>query len=80
MKVRYCETPLQGLMPCQTGWGNASAEGVQTCQDEPMEKNCHYIVDTNELYCPYCNSKIEMPKEEHLFGDNIRGVTKAFKR
>lgn len=55
MKVRYCLTPLRGQNPCLVGWGAADKDGCRTCQDEPIEENCHNIVDTEDYYyCPTC--------------------------
>lgn len=60
MKVRYCMTPLQRLLPCGAGWANYGEDKSETCQDEPMEENCHCIMDTDNLHCPYCGGKIEI--------------------
>jgi len=66
MRVRYCETQLQKLMPCGVGWGNSSCEkngkiNARTCHDEPMKENCHNIVDDNALRCPYCGGDLVLP-------------------
>lgn len=72
MKKRYCETPLQRLLPCDVGWGDITqrADGwgceSKSCYDGPMEKNCHYIVDTDKLNCPYCGSHLESTLEIEL--------------
>lgn len=59
MKKRYCRTVLQHLMPCDNGWASYNNIEWKNCYDEPMEKNCHNIIDTDNLYCPYCKSKLE---------------------
>ena len=58
-KVRYCETPLQQLMPCIVGWGNVNSDGISSCRDEGMKENCHNVVDVKDLRCPYCGSHLE---------------------
>ena len=66
MKTKYCLTRLQKIIPCDVGWGSASNDGVKTCQDEPVEENCHYIIDPSTLSCPYCGGWIENPFEEMI--------------
>ena len=59
---RYCETTLQGINPCDIGWGMHSEGYTKTCRDEPMEQNCHHLVDADYLFCPVCGSKIGVKK------------------
>jgi len=67
MKIRYCETILQKVYPCDIGWGNSNCDGTncttKTCFDEPMEENCHNIVDDECLLCPTCGSLIKKKRE-----------------
>ena len=58
MKVRYCETFLHKLMPCQVSWSQHGGEYSSCCADEPMKECCHNIVDDKDLHCPYCGSKL----------------------
>ena len=53
-RVRYCYTSLHKIYPRGVGWLCASNDGVEDCQDEPMEKNCRYIVRECDLKCPTC--------------------------
>ena len=59
-KVRYCETPLQRLMPCDVGWGSYGSEGLRNCFDESRDENCRNIVEVRDLQCPYCGSHLAM--------------------
>ena len=85
MRVRYCRTVLQKLLPCDVGWADYSfslTEGINSkgCHDEPMEENCNNIVNDNDLHCPYCGSKLGVSKDrEPLFGSNIRGAIRILK-
>ncbi len=59
MKIRYCLTAQEKLRPCDAGWGAVGSEGCYSCWDEPMEKNCKNIVDTEDVaICPYCGAAI----------------------
>ena len=61
MKIRYCQTKLQQIFPCEIGWAVYSARegGSRNCHDEPMEKNCRKIIDTNTIRCPTCGQRWE---------------------
>ena len=48
MRIRYCLTALGKIIPCCVGWGEISSNTIKTCQDEPMEENCHYIVEERD--------------------------------
>lgn len=63
MKIRYCMTPLQQISPCEVGWTTYSNIESKSCSDEPMGKNCRYIVDTERLWCPHCRGRIDMPMD-----------------
>lgn len=57
-KVRYCDTLLQRISPCNSGWGQEDDTGTRCCFDKPMEEYCHNIVDVRDLQCPYCGSHV----------------------
>jgi len=59
MRKRYCETKLQKLIPCDSGWGAWSNIEKKDCVDDPMEKNCRNIIETDNMRCPFCGSEIE---------------------
>lgn len=68
MKVRYCLTTLEKLLPCGMGRGSTGDEGAKCCWDEPMEENCKNIVDTEDVaICPYCGTAMG------VIGDFILG-------
>jgi len=59
MRIRYCFTILHQWQPCQVGWGRMDSRGVRDCTGEPMEKNCHNLVDTTDvLICPTCGTAL----------------------
>lgn len=59
MKMRYCQTVLESWKRCDVGWGNSSEEGVTSCWDEPLEENCHNIVNSEDiLFCPKCGTAL----------------------
>ena len=78
MKARYCDTPLEKLVPCDVGWGcyPPNEEGYSDCHQDPMEKNCRNIIKTDKLYCPYCKGKLEMAKEKALNENKIKDRTR----
>jgi len=64
MKVRYCDTQLQKLLPCNVGWANYSTNERSSCYDEPAIENCYHLVDPTSLHCPFCGTHIENPFED----------------
>jgi len=60
MRKRYCDTKLEQLQPCNVGWCcyPPNDSGSSSCTEEPMEQNCHNIIDTRYMKCPYCGSDI----------------------
>jgi len=57
MKVRYCDTILKQWKPCEVGWGSLDGSGLKSCTDEPKEKNCRLIVNSEDpLICPTCGT------------------------
>ena len=59
MKIRYCETILQQWKPCDVGCGSMDKDGMKSCCDEPVEDNCHLIVETSDpVICPTCGTAI----------------------
>ncbi len=60
MKIRYCFTEKQKLLPCNIGWASYSSDDVRSCRDDPQEKNCHYLVDEKaKQTCPYCGNVLQ---------------------
>lgn len=47
--IRYCETEAEKSLPCQQRWGKMGVRGgirwVKDCINEPMEENCHNLID-----------------------------------
>jgi len=68
MKKRYCELGYE--YPCEVSrcalWidKDGKAHG-KICSDEPMEDNCHYMVETETfrdsiLFCERCGTPLGM--------------------
>jgi len=59
MKIRYCQTILHTWKPCPIGWGSMDSGGYKDCYNEPLEENCRYVVNTEDvLICPTCGTAL----------------------